>query len=173
MSGKTQRIVVLGVGSELYGDDAVGVVVARRVKQMDLGPNVEVIEGHTGGLNLLFDMEGADWAIVVDAVDFGGQPGEICVFEAEDADLVMARRVASLHHVSLADVLELGRETGITPRVTVVGIQPGVKGFGRELSEAVAQQVEAAAQAVVDLVASCRDGSDCGRTHAQDGGATC
>lgn len=159
MSSGADRIVVLGVGSELHGDDAVGVVVARRLQEMDLGENVEVVVGHTGGLNLLFDMEGADWAIVVDAVDFGGQPGEICVFDAEDADLVMARRVASLHHVSLADVLELGREAGITPRVTVVGIQPGAMGFGADLSAAVAQQVEAAVQAVVDLVAGARNGA--------------
>lgn len=163
--------MVLGVGNELHGDDAVGVVVARRLKEMGLGENVEIVEGHTGGLNLLFDMEGADWAIVVDAVDFGGQPGEICVFEAEDADLVTAQRVASLHHVSLADVLELGREAGITPRVTVVGIQPGAMGFGRDLSAAVAQQVEAAVRTVADLVAGARQTSATPNTCFLDRGA--
>ncbi|MCX7598691.1 MAG: hydrogenase maturation protease [Armatimonadetes bacterium] len=172
MSNTTKRIVVLGVGSELHGDDSVGVVVARRLQGKSLPENVEVVVGHTGGLNLLFDMEGADWAIVVDAVDFGGRPGEICVFEAEDADLVKVSRVASLHHVSLADVLELGRETGITPRVTVVGIQPGQLGFGQDLSAEVAQRVEAAVQAVVDLVAGAQEEPAAKRIEYSEDGTT-
>ena len=154
MGDKPRRIVVLGVGSELRGDDAAGIAVARRLGEMKLPEGVEVVEGHTGGINLLFDIEDADWAIVVDAVDFGGRPGEVTVFEAEDADLVLARRVASLHHVSLADVLEIARETGLAARVTIVGIQPEETGLGREMSQAVAAGIDLAAQAVADLVAA-------------------
>ena len=148
-----ERIVVIGVGSELHGDDAVGIVVARRV--LELGPlpeNVSLIEGHTGGLDLLFEIEDAERAILIDAVDFGGEPGQIEVFDAEDADIHLTQRVASLHHVSLADVLELGRTTGLQVRITIVGLQPADTALGLGLSEPVAAQVDRAAGIVRSLI---------------------
>jgi hydrogenase maturation protease len=148
-----ERIVVIGVGSELHGDDAVGIIITRRVVEMGpLPDNVTVLEGHTGGLDLLFDIEDADRAILVDAVDFGGQPGELAVFDAEDADIHLTQRVASLHHVSLADVLELGRATGLEARITIVGLQPGSTAFGLGLSEPVAAQVDRVARVVRGLI---------------------
>ncbi len=158
-----ESIVVIGVGSELHGDDAVGIIVVRRV--LELGPlpeTVSVIEGHTGGLDLLFDIEDSDRAILVDAVDFGGEPGQIEVFEAEDADIHLTQRVASLHHVSLADVLQLGRTTGIETRITIVGLQPADTAFGLGLSGPVAAQVDRAAGLVRSLV----EGADHGRSRA-------
>lgn len=163
---------MLGVGSELRGDDLAGIAVARHLQAMALPQGVEVVEGHTGGINLLFDIEDADWAIVVDAVDFGGAPGELAVFEAEDADLFLAQRVASLHHVSLADVLEIARATGLTARVTIVGLQPGDVGLGREMTEAVAGRIEEAARTVADLIAGA-DASPEAVSPPHEGGAAC
>lgn len=142
-----ETVVVIGVGSELHGDDAVGIEVVRRL--VELGPlpeGVQVIEGHTGGLDLLFEIEDADRVLIVDAVDFGGETGEVAVFAAEDADIHLTQRVASLHHVSLADVLELGRATGVRARITIVGVQPARMGLGLGLSEIVAAQVDPVAR---------------------------
>ncbi|MGD9518109.1 MAG: hydrogenase maturation protease [Armatimonadota bacterium] len=142
------RIVVLGVGNELRSDDAVGVIVARRIADLSPMENVTVVEGHTGGLNLLFDLEEADWAIIVDALDLGTQPGTVAVFEADEADVRVVERAASLHHVSLADVLELARLSGLTTRVTIVGVQPDSTLPGDRLSDAVANRVDE----LVDIV---------------------
>jgi len=154
MGEERPRIVVIGVGNELRGDDAAGVIVARRLATMSLPDNVEVIEGHTGGLNLLFDMEGAEWAIVVDAVDMGAEPGHVEVMEADEVDVKVAQRIASLHHVSLADVLELAKLTGCSARITLVGIQPQTVLPGRELSEAVLGCVDRVVELVASLVQS-------------------
>ena len=157
-----ETIVVIGVGSELRGDDAVGIEIVRRV--VELGPlpeTVSVIEGHTGGLDLLFDIEDADRAILVDAVDFGGEAGQIEVFDAEDADIHLTQRVASLHHVSLADVLQLGHATGIETRITIVGLQPADTSLGLGLSEVVAAQVDRAAGIVRGLIENGRSSEDC------------
>ena len=150
------KIVVIGVGSEIRRDDGVGVVVARRLAEEDFGPNVEVIEGHTGGINLLFDMEGADHCIIVDAVDMDREPGTIEVFDADDADIILTERVASLHHVSLADVLQLARATGVTARVTVVGIQPEETVPGEGLTETVAARVDELVDIVRRLIEEAR-----------------
>lgn len=146
------KIVVVGVGNELRGDDAVGVIAARRLASCDLGEGVEVIEGHTGGINLLFDIEGADWVIIIDAVDFGAQPGSVEIFEADEVDIRVIDRVASLHHVSLADVIQLAQLTGVAPRITLVAVQPQTIAPGQGLSDPVAKQVDAVVRSVAELV---------------------
>lgn len=141
-------MVVIGVGSEIRRDDGVGVVVARRLAPEAAELGIEVVEGHTGGINLLFEMEGAEQCIIIDAVDMGREPGTVVVFDADDADIVLTERVASLHHVSLADVLQLARATGVTARVTVVGIQPEDTRPGEGFSAAVASRIDE----MVDIV---------------------
>jgi len=171
-----RRIVVLGVGNELRSDDAVGVLVARRLASLDLGEGVEVMEGHTGGLNLLFDIEDADWAIVVDAVDMGSQPGQVEVFEAAEADVRVVERTASLHHVALADVLQLAEMTGVDTRVTLVGIQPQLTLPGEGLSEPVAAKLDEVVELVRGMVEDAlespppetADGTDKGRGGAAE-----
>ncbi|MCD6351655.1 MAG: hydrogenase maturation protease [Armatimonadetes bacterium] len=148
------RIAVLGVGNELRQDDAVGVVVARRLSQIDLPEGVEVIEGHVGGINLLFEIEDADWAIIVDAVDMGKEPGAVEVFDASEADVHVVERTASLHHVSLADVLQLAELTGVSTRVTLVGVQPETTMPGEGLSDTVAGRVEEVVELVRGLLQS-------------------
>ncbi len=150
------RIVVIGVGSEIRRDDGVGVLVARRLAAEDIGPDVEVIEGHTGGINLLFEMDGADHCIIIDAVDMDRPPGTIEVFDADDADIIMTERVASLHHVSLADVIQLARATGVATQVTVVGIQPQDITPGEGLTAPVAARIDELVAIVRSLVDKAR-----------------
>lgn len=161
------QIVVIGVGSEIRRDDGVGVIVARRLSELDLGPGVEVIEGHTGGINLLFEMEGADHCIIIDAVEMGREPGTIEVFDADEADILMTERVASLHHVSLADVIQLARATGVTTRVTVVGIQPADITPGEGLTDTVAARLDELVEIVRQLVNETRHGRSGDEQHGQ------
>jgi len=149
-----RRVVVIGVGNELYGDDGVGVVVARALmRQGDLPVGVEVIEGHTGGLNLLFDLEGAQYAILIDAVDMARSPGEVRVFTPQEAQLVAPGKIASLHHIGLEQVLALGQLVELPPHIHIVGIQPQRVELGAGLSPAVAHAVPQAVQRVRELLA--------------------
>lgn len=131
------RVVVLGVGNELYRDDGVGVVAARELGCHGLPPHVEVIEGHVGGLDLLFEMEGATQVILIDAVDHGGAPGQVVVFTPDQVRLLPPGSIASLHEIGLEHVLELGALVGLTENLQVIGVQPEQVTAGFELSPAV------------------------------------
>ncbi len=70
--------LILGIGNVLYGDEGVGVHVARRLDQSSLLPNhVVAIDGGTGGLTLLEAMQGADRIVFVDATMDGNPPGTV------------------------------------------------------------------------------------------------
>jgi hydrogenase maturation protease len=149
-AGEPSRTVVLGVGSELYADDGVG--VARALAATELPAGVEVIEGHVGGLDLLFDMEGADHVIIVDAVEMQREPGEVVVFTPDEVRLLPPGTVASLHHIGLEQVLEFARLVGLQARLHVVGVQPASVAPGLALTDAAARAVPVAVAQVRELV---------------------
>jgi len=76
---KARRVVVVGVGNTLRGDDGVGVLVARRLaekgfkgKVIVAGPNPELFIRNIASAK-------PDLTVFVDAVDAGLEPGSIVV----------------------------------------------------------------------------------------------
>ena len=67
-------IKIIGVGNAWRGDDAAGLLVARRLRQENL-PQVEIAESPGTGDSILSAWQDAARVIVVDAVVAGGVPG--------------------------------------------------------------------------------------------------
>ena len=74
-------ILVIGIGNEYRGDDGLGLIVARRLRERHL-PKVTIME-IGGDLTVLGETwQGAETVILVDAVASGREPGTIYRFEA-------------------------------------------------------------------------------------------
>jgi len=142
------EIVVIGIGNELMRDEGVGMVVARNLKTAPLPAGVRVVEAAVGGLDLLFEMEAAAYAIIVDAADMRLAPGAVRFFSPDDLETSGLTGFASLHQIGLLDVLELGKLTGLTAEVLIVGIQPQEVAPGLGLTGAARQAAEEAAELV-------------------------
>jgi hydrogenase maturation protease len=136
-----KRILVLGVGNLLLGDEGVGVHVAQRMMTMKMPPEVRVVEGGTDGFGLVNVITEADRMILIDAVKGGGQPGSIYRFEIEDCPPYPDIFKTSVHQISILEVINLSSLIGSTPRTTIIGIEPACMEMGMELSPAVAAKV--------------------------------
>ena len=66
-----QQKLVIGLGNDYRHDDAVGRVVARRLKAIE-GDDVRVVEESGEGAALIEAWKGADFVILIDAVHSGG-----------------------------------------------------------------------------------------------------
>jgi hydrogenase maturation protease len=142
-----RRLRIVGLGNALRGDDAVGLAVARRLRE--LAPAADVIErsGEPAGLLEAFG-DGAEEIVLVDAVSSGAPPGAVHRLDASVAALPIAAG-ASTHGLGLAETIELGRALGRLPaRLIVYGIEGRVFELGAPLSPEVA---EAADAVVVEL----------------------
>jgi len=74
------RVALVGVGNEVFGDDGVGPWVAQQLEQA--GAQEVVDSGTTPELDTWRIREIApDTVLFVDAVDFGGSPGEVVFLE--------------------------------------------------------------------------------------------
>ena len=144
-----KRIVVLGVGNILRGDDGLGVHAVELLRREALPPRVALLDAGTMGIDLLYLIEDADYAIIIDALDAGAEPGATFRIPWEAiADHEPAAQVASLHDYNLVTVLALAKKLGKMPQVVIYGVQPENTELGYAMSEAVTGALPGLVQSV-------------------------
>ena len=136
---KGKRILLLGVGNRLRGDDAVGSLLIERLQgkvdipMIDAG---DVPENYLGPI----EESGAELVLVVDAADMGAHPGDVALFDIEQVQGLSV----STHTANLGLLFQvIPPET--RPEVLLLGIQPGNLEFGEGLSEPVRATLESLA----------------------------
>ncbi len=112
MTAACASVLVLGLGNDLLGDDAVGLHVAREVRSRLHGAaGCAVRETMEMGLALLDEIVGCEHLILVDAIETGKEPpGHVHEF---DVDALVGRRITAPHFVGVAETLALGRTLGL------------------------------------------------------------
>ena len=127
------------LGSPFRGDDAVGPLVAERLR----ASGVPVLDCADEPTRLLDHWEGLQTVVVVDALRSGSAPGTLHRIDAGDGPLPRDLRLASTHAMGIADALELGRALGRAPRrVVVLGLEGASFGMGEEMTPAVAANLD-------------------------------
>ena len=144
------RTVVIGIGNAFRGDDAAGREVARRVQ--DLVPEeLEVVVCGLEPTRLIDAWDGADAAIIVDAVSSEAEPGSVHRFDATSDPLPSREFRSSTHALGIGETIELARAIGRLPsRVVVFGIEGEVFGSGTGLSDRAENGVERAVELVLE-----------------------
>ena len=106
------RTVIVGIGSLLRGDDAVGIKVAEAIEWETLSPDVKVVTTTAAGLALLDLLTGFDRAFIVDAIQTRqGKPGD--VYRLGLDDLPAPLHSFTVHDVSLKSALDIGQKMGL------------------------------------------------------------
>lgn len=149
ISSPKKPILILGVGNTLLKDEGVGVHVARRLQNMDLPENVEVLEGGVLGLDLLDHLEEREKVVVVDAVDGGDDPGTIHRLTRADIESGKTRCHMSLHEIDLPQVFATADLMGLKVDPIIIGIEPKDMDLGYD---EMTPEVEAAIPRVIELV---------------------
>jgi len=141
--------LILGLGNILLKDEGVGVRVIEKIQNMDLPPDVEVMDGGTMGLDLIYYIENRKRVIVVDAVRAGDEPGTMYRFtDKEIADVKGALR--SAHGVDFADALRISAFLKTKPdEVVFIGIEPESLDEGMELTPTIEKRVPALIELVM------------------------
>lgn len=155
MTGNRERILVLGVGNPLMGDDGIG---PRVVDLLQLGyefaENVELLDAGTMSFSILNLIREADHLIVVDAVRNTGHPaGTVMRLTPEQIAPNQIRH--SMHDVALIDVLEAVELMGHAPSAVAIAVQiADMEEAVLELSAGVEAAVPIAAAATLDELAA-------------------
>lgn len=162
------KMKVIGFGSPLRGDDGIGLAVLDRLRQQELPPHVELMDGGTGSLAMLEALTGyargtapdasplpgrsGPGCLIVDAVEMGLEPGAVRVLDLDtEATLVIgtAATALSLHDADVGAALALARALGWPVRARIIAIQPADLSPGQGLTPKVADAVQEAVAATL------------------------
>ena len=128
------RVVILGVGNELRGDDYLGLAVARELEKAISSEKYQVIVAWSAPENFTREIKEASPSLVlfIDSADMGKEPGCIEIIEKDR----IANITFSTHNLPLSILADyLTSEVGC--RVVIVGIQPDLGGGSSGVEEAV------------------------------------
>jgi hydrogenase 3 maturation protease len=152
---KSRKVAFVGVGQELRGDDAAGVLVVRRLME-SAGKNPSTIRPRSKDAEsrheefLLFEAgplpEAAagtlrryrpEWVVFIDAADMGEQPGVMRWLDPQQAEGL----AGSTHTFPLSGLSEY-LSTELDCRVAILGIQSKNLEFDSPISEEVERAIE-------------------------------
>ncbi len=134
------RIVVIGVGNLLLKDEGVGIHTLKALQEIDLPPDVKLIDAGTAP-DLIAYTEAGDRLIIVDAARAGGEPGTVYRFHPDDL-ASQSERAISLHELGVAENLRLMALTGREPgEIIIIGVEPKEIDWGMELTPELQRKI--------------------------------
>lgn len=146
------KTLVLGLGNELLGDDAVGILAAQALKE-ELNGKADVVESSLAGMALLDLFIGYERAVIIDAVKTGrSPPGTIYELGPEDLSSVIA---PSPHYAGLPELIATARQLQLDFPTEIVILALEVEDpytIGDGLSEAVKQALAELIQRVREQI---------------------
>lgn len=152
--GPAPSCVVLGLGNCLLQDDGIGVHAVRAL--MESPPaGACVLEVGTDVFSAVPWLEKASRVLAIDAMDAGGQPGDIFHFSSHEVNAQVPR--TSLHEMGLLSVLEFVPKYK-WPEIAILGVQPAVINYGLGLSEPLLKVLPKVVQAAREIVAALKRG---------------
>lgn len=142
------RVLIIGVGNDYRGDDAVGLIVARRLREQ-LPDDIQIIEQSGEGATLIETWKNAAQVILIDAVQSDTTPGTIFRFAAHQQSIPTKFFHYSTHAFSVAEAVELARALNQLPEKLIVY---GIEGKNFAAAIGLSPEVDKVTPEIVDRI---------------------
>jgi hydrogenase 3 maturation protease len=145
-----QRVAIVGIGNELNGDDAAGVLVARQLNEIIHQPeSALIIEGATAPENFtgLLRRFQPDRVLLVDCAAMQAAPGMVAWLEWGQIDGLSAST-----HTLPPTVLAAFLVNELHCKVALLGIQPATTEFDAPMTPAVMDAVKMIVKEIEQII---------------------
>ena len=144
-------VMVVGCGNLLRGDDGVGPILVRHLWERGVPDGLRLVDGGTAGMDVAFQMRGAERVVIVDASATGAAPGT--VYRVPGAELAELPPLQGLHTHSFRwdHAIAFARwalADECPADITVFLIEAANVAMGADLSPAIATAMET----VIDII---------------------
>lgn len=138
-----KKLVILGIGNDLKGDDALGTFIARSLD--NLRPKIVSIDGGVVPENFTgaIKKETPTHILLVDAVDMKKAPGFVRMVHKDE----ISNYSISTHSMPISFLINY-LEMGTDAKIALIGIQP----LNMELGQEMTKEVKKSATNVLDTL---------------------
>ena len=156
MAEEAGKVVVLGVGNRLRGDDAVGCILCDELAGLVGAQVIDCADTPENFVEPVAKLRPRR-ILVIDCCDFGAEAGEFRLFSRKELE-ELSYGLLSTHTLPLSLTVELlSVETGAA--IELLGIQPERIEFGTDLSPSVQAALPALVERVRDWVRASQSGA--------------
>lgn len=154
---KKLSVVILGIGQPVRGDDSAGLEVVRLWQKTYPAtandPRLRVQEAAVPGLELIDLLAGADYAMLVDAVQSGAAPGTLHLVKPEQV-VSYESGSNSAHGWGVAETIALAREVrySLPEQIAILGIEAQSFEVGAPMTPAVRASLAKAAEMLEERI---------------------
>jgi len=120
VAGTTQKILILGIGNILLGDEGIGVHAVRVLEKSSYPDYVVFLDGGTGGFHLLSIFEEYQKIILIDATLDGNPPGKVSLLKPKYA--ADFPQTLSAHDIGLRDLVNSSALLGFLPEIFLITV---------------------------------------------------
>lgn len=120
MDSEHKRILILGIGNILLGDEGIGVHAIKYLEQQQLPDFVDLLDGGTGGFYILSVLETYKTIIMIDATLDDLPAGTLNLIEPKFASDFP--KALSSHEIGLKDLIESAALLNHLPKIYLITV---------------------------------------------------
>ncbi len=148
VSENTPSILIIGIGNLYRCDDAMGILVARKLKRLK-SDRLRVMEQNGEGTVLMEAWKGFNNVLIIDAVSSGAIPGSIHRLDATKESIPSKYFSCSSHNFGVGEAIELARALDQLPEQLKLY---GIEGKNFEPGEVLSPGVESTMELIVEEI---------------------
>lgn len=118
MNKTRKKVLILGMGNILLGDEGVGVRAVEYIETQNLPVKADLLDGGTGGFTLLSEIQKYEDVILIDATLDDNPPGTIRLIKPKFASDYP--KAMSTHDIGLKDLIESASIMGNLPVIHLI-----------------------------------------------------
>lgn len=149
----SDRLLVLGIGNFIMGDEGVGVHTIHELSKISLPPDVDIMDGGTGSFNLMPILAKYKRVIIIDASNDDKEEGEVgIIYPKFSKDFPKS---LSVHDVGLKDMLEALEFNDELPIITLITVTiKKIEPMSTTLSPGIKDSINVVIKKIFELVST-------------------
>ena len=142
-----KKIVIMGVGNIIRGDDAAGVIIAENLKKKIKREDIKIINAEETPENWVGKIEeiSPETLIIIDVVDFNSFPGDVKIFSIDE----IKETTFTTHNFSFPFLFGNLKEK---TEILIIGIQPDKINIKEGVSEKVKEGMRKAEEIIESIL---------------------
>jgi hydrogenase maturation protease len=145
------KILILGIGNVLMGDEGIGVHTIKELENVTLPPNVDLLDGGTGGFHLMSYFQEYRKIIMIDATMDGKETGSVSLIKPRFASDFP--KSLSAHDIGLKDMIESITIIDKLPEIFLITVTISeIRSMYMELSEEVKNAIPDVIKKIKELL---------------------
>jgi hydrogenase maturation protease len=137
------KALILGIGNTIRGDDGVGIYIAANLKKQLVSVDIDVMETHEAGINLLELIAGYQKIVIIDSIkSYNGKPGSVYRFGRDD--FRTQKTFFSSHQIGLSALFDIAERTSreLSKDITIYGVEVEKNDvFSEEITDKVKKSI--------------------------------